>query len=151
MENASKALLIAGAILLVILIIAIGMFIFNAANDQITGAVTGMSKNQITAFNKTFLNYEGTCSGAQIKSLMGELIANADTYKDEATKIPAVYIDQVSGSNDDEYNVQAGSNGNQADYINNLGTIRNRVDQKHEYYVEMSYQANGLIDYINIS
>ena len=35
MENASKALIIAGAILLSILIIGMGMFIYNQAQDQI--------------------------------------------------------------------------------------------------------------------
>ncbi len=152
MENASKALLIAGAILLCILIIAIGMFIFNSANDQINESVTGMSRNQITAFNSTFTNYEGACSGAQIKSLMGELIANADTYREEPTKIPGVKVDQlISGNNNSGFNTIVSSAGDTSNYIKNLGNIRNRAEAKHEYYVEINYQANGLIDYINIS
>ena len=36
MENASKALIIAGAILLSILIIGLGMYIYNMAADAIT-------------------------------------------------------------------------------------------------------------------
>ena len=43
MENASKALIIAGAILLSILIIAIGMFIYNSASSTITDSLTSMS------------------------------------------------------------------------------------------------------------
>ena len=38
MENASKALIIAGAILLSILIIAIGMYIYNSSTNSITNA-----------------------------------------------------------------------------------------------------------------
>ena len=38
MENASKALIIAGAILLAILIIGLGMFIYNQAADTLDGA-----------------------------------------------------------------------------------------------------------------
>ena len=58
MENASKALIIAGAILLSILIIGLGMFIY----QQAAGAMndTGLSDQEIQAFNQKFLQYEGT-------------------------------------------------------------------------------------------
>lgn len=152
MENASKALLIAGAILLCILIIAIGMFIFNSANDQINESVTGMSSSQISAFNAKFTNYEGKRSGSQVKSLMGELIANADTYRDEPAKIPTV-IFEGNGEKEKKGNVNANvpKAGDPSDYIKNLGKIRNNAETKHEYYVEITYQDNGLIDCICIS
>lgn len=91
MENASKALLIAGAILLCILIIAIGMFIYNSAQSTITDSLTSMSTQEIDAFNNQFVSYEGSQTGSNIKALMGRLIGNADTYRDEPAKIP-VYI-----------------------------------------------------------
>ena len=94
MENASKALLIAGAILLCILIIAIGMFIYNSAQSTITESLNSMSTQEIEAFNNQFSTYEGLQDGTQLKSLMVKLIANADTYKDENTKIPGVIIEQ---------------------------------------------------------
>ena len=151
MENASKALLIAGAILLVILIIAIGMFIYQAANEQLTDAVTGMSRNQVNAFNSTFLNYEGTRTGAQVKSLLQELISNANTYADEQSKLPYVYCQQISTKTTSDCTITANDDGVQKEYIDGLGTLRNRVDQKHEYYIEMNYQENGLVDYVLIS
>ena len=151
MENASKALLIAGAILLVILIIAIGMFIYQAANEQVNDAVTGMSRNQVNAFNSTFLNYEGTRTGAQVKSLLQELISNANTYADEQSKLPYVYCQQISTKTTGNCTITANDDGVQKSYIDGLGSLRNRIDQKHEYYLEMNYQQNGLIDYILIS
>ena len=39
MENASKALLIAGAILICILLIGVGMMVFNGAQNSIGGAL----------------------------------------------------------------------------------------------------------------
>ncbi len=51
MENASKALIIAGAILLSILIIAIGMYIYNSSTNSIYGAATQISQQDIAAFN----------------------------------------------------------------------------------------------------
>ena len=50
MENASKALLIAGAILLCILIIAIGMFIYNSAQGTIVSSMNSLSTQEVEAF-----------------------------------------------------------------------------------------------------
>ena len=130
MENASKALLIAGAILLCILIIAIGMFIYNSAQSTITESMNSMSTQEIEAFNNQFSGYEGVQSGSNIKALMGRLIGNADTYKDEPTRVPHVYIDKANASGstnkiDAKYNSSADLN----EYISNLGKInisRNR-------------------------
>ena len=67
MENASKALIIAGAILLAILIIALGMYVYNSASSAMEG--TNLDPQRFSAYNSTFLNYEGTISGTEAKSL----------------------------------------------------------------------------------
>ena len=74
MENASKALIIAGAILLAILLISLGILIFNQAQDTVNNS--GMTQAEITAFNNKFLKYEGTQKGSVVKSLVNEVIAN---------------------------------------------------------------------------
>ena len=153
MENASKALLIAGAILLCILIIAIGMFIYNSAQSTITDSMTSLSTQEIDAFNNQFTSYEGAQTGSQVKALMGRLIANADTYRDESSKVPQVYIDKLSENTPEEMEVTYTEfdDGDVTNYINDLGKIRNRVETKHEYYIEITYQSTGLVDYIQIS
>ena len=107
MENASKALLIAGAILLCILIIAIGMFIYNSASSTITDSLTSLSTQEVEAFNNQFSSYEGTQTGSNLKALMGRLIANADTYSEEPAKIPAIHIDQLTSNGNKLTNVGA--------------------------------------------
>ena len=153
MENASKALIIAGAILLCILIIAIGMFIYNSAQSTITDSMTSLSTQEIDAFNNQFTSYEGFQTGSNIKALMGRLIGNADTYRDEPAKVPQVYINQLSNTvrENEDATFNLDDAGDPQNYINTLGTIRNRVETKHEYYVEMNFQDNGIIDYIVIS
>lgn len=153
MENASKALLIAGAILLCILIIAIGMFIYNSAQSTITDSLTSMSTQEIDAFNNQFVSYEGSQTGSNIKALMGRLIGNADTYRDEPAKIPGVYIDKINNKTNTKNNFRAEvpNAGDPSNYINNLGYIRNRVETKHEYWLEINFQDNGIIDYITIT
>ena len=73
MENASKALIIAGAILLAILLISLGIMIFNQAQDTVSNS--GMSEAQITAFNNKFLKYEGNQKGTMVKSMIQEVLA----------------------------------------------------------------------------
>lgn len=79
MENASKALIIAGAILLAILLISLGIMIFNQAQDTVNNS--GMSQAEISAFNNKFLKYEGSNQkGSVVKSMINEVIAsNADS------------------------------------------------------------------------
>lgn len=151
MENASKALLIAGAILLCILIIAIGMFIYNSAQSTITDSLTSLSTQEVEAFNNQFTSYEGIQTGSNIRALTGRLIANADTYADEPAKIPAIYIDKTKSSSTAPIDQTVNEAGKTNTYIDSCGKIRNQVETKHEYYVEISYQTNGLIDYINIT
>ena len=153
MENASKALLIAGAILLCILIIAIGMFIYNSAQSTITDSLTSLSTQEVEAFNNQFTSYEGVQTGSNVRALMGRLIGNADTYADEPAKIPAIYINKTkSGSSGNAaIDCVVNSAGNTQNYIDYCGKIRNQVETKHEYYVEISYQKNGLIDYVYIT
>ena len=73
MENASKALIIAGAILLAILLISLGIMIFNQAQDTVNNS--GMTQAEITAFNNKFLKYEGEQKASVVKSLINEAIS----------------------------------------------------------------------------
>ena len=148
MENASKALLIAGAILLCILIIAIGMFIYNSASSTITDSITSLSTQEVEAFNNQFISYEGVQTGSNVKALMGRLIANADTYADEPAKIPAIHIDATRSDNSGAQDVVVATAGDTQTYIDACGKIRNTVETKHEFYVAINYQQNGLIDYV---
>ena len=76
MENASKALLIAGAILIAILLIAIGMMVFNSAKGVIDTSTSNMSDTEKTAFNKQFTVYDGVQSGSNVKELITKINTN---------------------------------------------------------------------------
>ena len=74
MENASKALIIAGAILLAILIISLGILIYNQAAGIANG--NAMSEVEITQFNTQFTQYEGKQSGTTVRSLLQKVISS---------------------------------------------------------------------------
>ena len=85
MENASKALIIAGAILLSILLISLGIMIFNTAQD--TTKNSGMTQAQVSAFNNKFSKYEGTIKGSEVRSLIQEVVAsNGDDNNKNASR-----------------------------------------------------------------
>ena len=88
MENASKALIIAGAILLAILIISLGILIFSQAQDTV-GSVN-MDEQEIMAFNNKFVNYIGNNkTGSEVNALAQAVLSNNQSAKDngeESTK-----------------------------------------------------------------
>ena len=147
MENASKSLLIAGSILVCILIIAVGMYIYNSSGSSIQASVATMSTSEIEAYNVKYTMYEGEQTGANIKSLMGVLVSNASTNEDENSKIPGVSLEK------DKKILDSGipENGETSNYLDSLQDMKQNLENKHKYWVEVSYQKNGLIDYINIS
>ena len=124
MENASKALIIAGAILLAILLISLGILIFNQAQDTVNNS--GMSQAEITAFNNKFLKYEGTQKGSVVKSLINEVIAsNADENN------PDVYVSVVGSTTTSSPKTDG-------------------VDTKKSYVVAIEEYENGRVHRISI-
>ncbi len=91
MENASKALIIAGAILLAILIISLGMMVLSNATGLLKNG--GMDKAGVQAFNETFLKYEGNKKGSEIRSLVAEVMSNNNS--DEASEETQVSISEM--------------------------------------------------------
>lgn len=85
MENASKALIIAGAILLAILIIGLGMFIYNQAADTLGSA--NLSGQQVDSYNREFLQYEGTRQGSQVRTLINNIRSHNRNAEDPSQQI----------------------------------------------------------------
>ena len=90
MENASKALIIAGAILLSILIIGLGMFIYQKA----AGALEGININnqEVQSYNSPFINYEGTQTGSAVRALCDAIRShNTASQNDVSLQIGMTY------------------------------------------------------------
>ena len=147
MENASKSLLIAGSILICIILVAVGMYIYNTSGTKIQSSMDSMSTQELETFNIKYTMYEGEQTGANIKSLIGVLTSNASTNEDETTKIPGVCLE----NNNEIISSSIPKNGEITSYLDSLQKIRQCLENKHKYWVEVNYQKNGLIDYINIS
>lgn len=88
MENASKALIIAGSILIAIMIISLGIYIFKQYSS-FTKENADLSEQEISAFNSKITAYLGEgISGSQVNALLQYCLANnmsaqqsGETYK----------------------------------------------------------------------
>ena len=132
MENASKALIIAGAILLAILLISLGIMIFNQAQDTVDNS--GMSQAEITAFNNKFIKYEGTQKGSVVKSLINEVLATNQS---------------LSTSEQVKVTLAKKGTGNEIKTATATPSTK-EVDTTQSYEVELTYGTNGRITIINI-
>lgn len=80
MENASKALLIAGAILIVIILIGIGVAVINSTSNIQDQAGSSADSMAAQTFNAQFTAYEGTGkSASQVTSLKSAVSASNAT------------------------------------------------------------------------
>ena len=98
MENASKALIIAGAILLAILIISLGIMIYQQASGVVNN--NAMSEVDITSFNQKFTQYEGeNVRGAQVNALLEQVRNNNVTNQDDTSRQVSIDSTVVTSGN----------------------------------------------------
>lgn len=77
MENATKALIIAGAILIAILLITIGIKILNSTKGTVDSSQATMDATAITTFNSQFTGFlNKNLTIAQVSSLEQKIIAS---------------------------------------------------------------------------
>lgn len=95
MENASKALIIAGAILISILLISIGIILIRSGQDITATGTAGMQSQKIQAFNAQFTAYEGKKKGDELKGL--DSLVRSSNATDAAHQVE-VYINGATTS-----------------------------------------------------
>lgn len=90
MENATKALLIAAAVLVAILIISLGLVVYNMAADTI-GSVN-LSQQEIQQHNDKWTRYEGEAQrGNQVNALLTEVTNHNGAQTDDGKKVAVYY------------------------------------------------------------
>lgn len=104
MENASKALIMAAEILIGVMIISIGVYLFSTMGEYSADTTAQMQEAQINQFNNQFLRFYGTSSTGEgqpepIRCTIHDIIGLANLAK----KINAEngYIDEIPTSDPD--------------------------------------------------
>ena len=145
MENASKALIIAGAILISILIVGLGVIIYqNVAGIAKTGT---LDAQEITAHNSPFEGYFGDyVSGSNVKALLTQVQANnsAANINDEVIG-NYIYVVDGDGATITSSSIKTGKM-----YYVRLPQADNPETYTDEEKAGSSYWSNGFLKTIEI-
>ncbi len=125
MENASKALIIAGAILISIVLVTVGVMVVNSLSPDT--ALDKMTQQEIATFNSQFEGSSGeSVQGSKVRSLISSVITNNGGLEQGEEKFVTV---NIGGT----------------DYVtaNELAAARNKVNSSHKYNVTVYYDGNS--------
>ena len=90
MENAVKALLIAAAVLIAVLIITLVMGVFNTGAEQV-GNAGDLSEYEIQQFNDKFIKFEGTNeSASDVNSMIKTIFNHNNSQEDTSTMVKII-------------------------------------------------------------
>ena len=158
MENTSKALVIAGAIILSVLIVGIGMYIYRSVNipETVDSASVQM---EIQQFNMDYEIYEGKQRGSSVKRLLTLASKNNETLYNKSDTIPYCVsirsndksiIDSFKGNSE----MVSGLNGSRSygvRYPSNIKEISDKIMDSKYYNISFNYNDLGHICEININ
>lgn len=108
MENASKALIISGAILLAVLVISLIIYMVVSGGDFLLSS-TENEQNETTIYNGKFIKYEGSeISGTDVKDLL-KMVNAVNNDEDNTNDITLEGITQSNNiRNNRTYRVSLG-------------------------------------------
>lgn len=147
MENASKALIMAGAVLVAILIVSLGVVIFNNFSKSVKDNAN-MDEQEIANFNSKLTPYIGdSISGSQVNALIQLVISiDSSAYNSkELGKAVTISYESTNGDNTISVNKDSG-------VVNTNPSATKKVETGAGkfYKVTSEYGDNGLINKITV-
>ena len=148
MENASKALIMAGAVLVAILIVSLGVIIFNNFSKSVKDNAN-MDEQEIANFNSKLTPYMGdSISGSQVNALI-QLVISIDTSAYSSNELGrAITITYKSTNGDNTISVDKDSGLKNS---NPNATKKVETGVRKFYKVESEYSNGGLINKITVT
>ena len=147
MENATKALLIAAAVL-----IALGVSIVSSAQDQINRSNTALDSAEIESFNSQFRSYEGAAvSGTKVRTLGRAIIQNNQGQDDDSRQVE---MRLVKGNEIADISKLSAASGNaviEKSTTEVPTTGENAIKTGNRYIVKCQTDKSGLIKVIYIA
>lgn len=142
MENATKALLIAAAVLIAIVLIAVGIRILSSTSgtvDQVESLSTTM---ETSIFNSQYTQYDGKQTGTAVKKLINQAKTYNATVTDTNKKI------KISTVLDTSKGLKTHTNAYADETVN---TILSEINVNYTYTVTVSISSTtGLVNGIKI-
>lgn len=143
MENASKALIIAGAILISIVLITLGVVILGQGQEVVNSS--NMDAQAISSFNSQFTQYEGdSVTGSRVNTLINAVISS-NTVSNRDGELNKLINITVPDSNSIELNTTTVSD------VTYVSGVKTRAKSGTIYSVKVDYGTAGYINTITIS
>ena len=178
MENASKAMIIIGAVIITVLLMSVGLFIYGTSQGLLKSTGESLSEQEILSFNQQWTYYDGEQTGDSVKDLLRRMIQNCVTNSEEQARLPGLTIDKACATATHKMKVTVTVLNNQAtatsiddnttyydliessDYDKVLKPdiaerayvlVRNAIETRHIYYVSFEFSTRGIINRILIN
>lgn len=134
MENATKALLIAAAVLVAILIISLGLVVYNMAAETVNSQ--NLSQQEVQAQNEKFARYDGTNKrGSEVNAMLKTVLQSnmdlmATNKSDGLVSVDGASISLTTGAT----------------------SITKRADTSKMYDIIVNYDSkSGLVNTITVN
>ena len=168
MENASKALIIAGAILISILLIAISMYVYTSAQGTVTQAGAQMTAQEKDMYNAKINSYVGNSkAGIDVKSLIDAVISSNNANMEDSGKFIAIEAKNIGNnvaftgtgaptwSNNGTKIGDEGHAKNDSSYVNGnskyMSTLKSAINTGKRYDISVDTSSTGLIIKVTIT
>lgn len=139
MENASKALIIAGAILISIVLVSVGVLVVRNLNTD--EAFSQMDQQVIDSFNSKFVDPAGpNVRGTVVKTMISNAITS--NGNNESSKQIEVEFEGTKAEKEGSEKMVSSAT---------LSQISNNIITSHRYTVVIGYAKNGLVNKITIT
>ncbi len=77
MDNASKALIMAGAVLIAVLLVSLGVVLLNSVKPMVSESEDKLDRKNVISYNSQYTIYEGTSwPASQVNKLIGLVLQN---------------------------------------------------------------------------
>jgi len=102
MDNASKALIIAGAVLIAVMLVSVGVMVYNRATEGIGSALDAMDRTSASGFNASFSAYLDTnLTRRNAVNLLDTIIES--NRKNDERKVGFLYVTSAASAKDSNY------------------------------------------------
>lgn len=103
MENASKAMIIIGSVIVTVLIISAALFVYGRSQGLLVSTGESMSDQEKLSFNQQWTYYDGEQTGDSVKDLLRKMMKNCTINADEQTRLIGLTIDKACENPDPEH------------------------------------------------
>ena len=137
MENASKALLIAGAILIAIVLISLGVMILGQGSNLVKNA--NMSDAEITTYNSEWEQFVGgNIGGNLVRQMINKVSQHNSSNSDDVSKQIQLYTTAPGAAKD----------GEDLNSVDNSSISTSNVGTGYSYTVTALKSTGGLVNRI---